>query len=301
MADEQDPGSEYDFAPREEPQVEPDAVPAVPASEEVAAVPPPRLSAERVCPHCGFEIFGKPRGGRCPDCAAPLDLAGTDLLQFSDGDWVKRLSNGALLFALAIVMDVAGAAVVLSGSWSLGDGAHILAAAIGAWGIWLATTKEDNFIAEPSPTATPARAASLTVLALWIVLSLVALTQYHGAIKFFTILVLLAYAAEAILFGFHLQKLANRIPNDSLAAQSLNLAWFMPGFCFVLMGVNFFDLAVGAALTLFFCAFPLIGGLLIMIIWSLSVLIRMGLELRTAAEAGESIAIKKAQRLAQKK
>jgi hypothetical protein len=300
MADERDPDAEYDFAPREEPEPAP-ASPA-PMREAPAAVKPERIAPERVCPHCGFEIFGKLRGGRCPECAAPLDFSGSTLLQFADGEWIRRLSNGTLLFAFGLVCNIAGVTVGSCGFWNLGDFIHLFAGAAIAYGIWLATIPEVGVSAERSPTAAPARSAAITIFALWILVSLVALTHSVGAIRFFTILLLLTYAAEAALIGLHLQKLAARIPSDGLAAQSLNLAWLMPVLCLVLIAVNSFrpqgSLRDDPLLVLIF---PLLGVPAIMMLWALSVVLRLGLELRNAAIAGEAIAVKKAHRLAQKK
>jgi hypothetical protein len=302
MADEQD--SAYDFAPREEPKADP-APPLptrTPARENKPAVRPERVAPEMVCPHCGLEIFKKPRSGRCPECAAPLDVAGTGLLQFADGEWLGQLSNGILLFALALLLDIGGIAFTLAGFPHSGDLVHLIAAATAAYGLFRATTPESGIAAEHSPTAAAARITAFTLLGLWVLLSLVAFTHSTGAMKFLTTLVLLTYAVEAPLFALHLQKLAARVPNDSLAAQSLNLAWLMPGVCLALLF---------AALVrpegslkddpLLMLVFPLLGVLLLMILWALSVLVRLGLELRNAIAAGESIAQRKAQRLAQKK
>ena len=111
MSETPEEGS-YDFAPEEEsgeiPLVEPEGGVA---EEEVsgasavapAARKPQQAVPDRICPHCGQNIFGKTRGGRCPQCAAPLEHAATDLLQFSSPAWLRTMAMGLMMVGAAIV------------------------------------------------------------------------------------------------------------------------------------------------------------------------------------------------------
>src|SRR5579862_3162432 len=92
--------STYDFAPGPEKQ------PEVPA--RAGPFPPIPSGAERICPHCGFRVVGKPRGNRCPECSAPLDLAAADLLQFAPAGWIREISWGPVLIALAMFVHIGG-------------------------------------------------------------------------------------------------------------------------------------------------------------------------------------------------
>ncbi len=302
MADETDSGSEYDFLPREEPERElPEPKLPKRPPEEPVAQRPARIEPERVCPHCGFEIFGKPRGGRCPDCAAPLDLTATDLLQFADGDWVRTLSNATLLLALGVLLDVGAVAIGRGGLPGVGALGHVAAAAVGGLGIWIATTEERGIGVTTSPTALPARMTSVALLGVWVVAMLMEWRDRGTAVKGLAIAALALYAIEGLLIAFHLQRLARRIPSNALGAQAVNVAWLLGGVCLVLIPAQAYDVGLAQTMYIFVCVFPLGGLALGVFVWAIVVLVRLGLDLRNAAAAGESIAIRKAQRLAQKK
>src|SRR5438045_3257435 len=117
--------SPYDFAEPEKPKPEPRIPPKKPQpvakkpapSAEIelkpadsAAVPTtprspiiPDEAPTRICPHCGFRMFGKLKA-RCPECAAPTDTVATDLLQFASTGWVNGLAFGILLLPAAIIL-----------------------------------------------------------------------------------------------------------------------------------------------------------------------------------------------------
>ena len=91
-------------APREKPKPEPESElelkPAAPSRMPVEAETP---AQERICPNCGFHVFGKTVKNRCPECTG--DLAATaELLQFSNPAWSRTLANGALLLIPAVLL-----------------------------------------------------------------------------------------------------------------------------------------------------------------------------------------------------
>src|SRR5579871_3656388 len=101
MSETPEKGS-YDFAPEEIPEEIPLVEPEGGAEVKPAPRKPEQAVPDRICPHCGFNIFGKTRGGRCPQCAAPLEHAATDLLQFSSPGWLRTMANGLMMVGAAI-------------------------------------------------------------------------------------------------------------------------------------------------------------------------------------------------------
>ena len=144
----------YDFAPEEtgeiplsEPGAVEEEIEEVSGESAVAPAASPRKPQQaipdRICPHCGFSIFGKTRGGRCPQCAAPLEHAATDLLQFSSPAWLRTMANGLLMAGAAVGAHVFAAAL----QWNqpvLGAVIHTGAAGLLLLGTLMATRMESD-------------------------------------------------------------------------------------------------------------------------------------------------------------
>ena len=109
-----------------------------------------------------------------------------------------------------------------------------------------------------------------------------------------TVLALACDGGFAIAFGLYTRALAQRVPDDGLATQSFNLSWMAGSVCVALMAIQALGLAAPEYLTSFLCSFPMIGGFLVVIAWSMVVVLRTSFELRAAAVAGESISAKRA-------
>ena len=73
---------------------------------------------------------------------APLDELTTGKLQFSDGGWLRELSNGALLIAVQIAGHVLGVVVTQMGRTVEGAVLQVAAASVGVVGVWMATRQE---------------------------------------------------------------------------------------------------------------------------------------------------------------
>ena len=256
---------------------------------------------ERNCPHCGFRIYGKPRQGRCPECAAPLDLTATDLLQFSSTGWVRGLTLGMFWLALG----VGGQAAAVFFAWGLspkiGDGIHLAAACATIIGTWIITQPEPGIGTAKTSFATSSRGLSLVVATLWGV-NLAAMIMHKPYFEHcFMYLTLLAMAAQAMYLGAHLRIVATRIPSDSLATQSFNMGWLFAIMCVFFIILQYFGIANVGYLQFFFCSFPMVGGLIAIILWAMVTLIRMGFEIWQCAVTASVIAEKKAARAAGQK
>ena len=300
MSETPDEGS-YDFAPEEMageiPLVEPEEE-AGEAEAAVQAAPrkPEQAVPDRICPHCGFSIFGKTRGGRCPQCAAPLEHAATDLLQFSSPGWLRTMATGLLMVGAAIGAHVFAAAL----RWNqpmVGAVIHVAAAWLLFLGALMATRMESDIGGKVMTGTAVARWAALGAAIVWVLVLLLALGGHRsgGMAKWLTILALACDGGFAISFGLYNRALAQRIPDDGLANQSLNFSWLAGLVCVALIVIQLFELTTTVHLMFFFCSFPMIGGFLVIFAWSIVVVLRTSFELRASAVAGESISAKRAQ------
>ncbi len=271
---------------------------AAPAANQPAPLEPPKPPVETTCRFCGFIMKGPPKP-RCPECAAPMDKSVADLIKFADSAWVRGLSTGLLLITVAIALH-AGGAGLRYGSIPAAGAAHVLAAAIFAAGTFMLTRARPDQ-PESNVGAKMARAGSIGVLILW--LPVMALTfkpigTYIVLRKTLLISTLLVQALCAVIIGYHAARLASNIPDDSLPAQSINSGWLVLVLCVFFTLVQVLDLSLAGYMTLFFCSFPLIAGLIVAAVWVIITAIRMALELKTSAVEGEAIQVRRAQRAA---
>jgi hypothetical protein len=295
MADTRNSGA-YEFAPDHEPEIplEERGEPAAPAKprKPLEAVP------DRICPHCGFNIFGKTRGGRCPQCAAPLEHAAQDLLQFSSPAWVRTMATGFIMLALAIATHMLAAALRFTSPPIIGALLHLAAASLLLISILTATRVESAIGGKALIGTTAARWLALAAAVLWLVLLLLILGIGHRTgevMKWLTVLALACHALIAIAFGLYTRALAQRIPDDDLANHSLNLSWLVALVCIALMAIQVLDLTTRVHLMFFFCSFPMIAGFVAILLWGMVTLLRTAIALRASAIAGEDIAAHRSQ------
>lgn len=254
----------------------------------------PEVVEERLCPHCGFRIVGRVKRARCPDCAAALDEVAVDLLQFSPAGWVRTMGGGAFLMAIGLVGFVIAVVFSWSGREPYDKWAYMAAPCVVLAAVWL-LTRADPEDKGASPTRIASRVMSLVAGASWIVP--IALNVHGKATLPWLYLSLVLSAGQALCVGLHMRTLAVRVPSDSLAAQALNLAGLVAFVCLFLIGLQATGAAERVNLRLgFFCAFPMIGGLLAVLGWAIVFCLMLGLQLFAAAAAGRDIAYRKAQR-----
>ncbi len=314
MADEDSP---YDFADEPPPQKRP-ALPEKPRppaaartaparAPDAAAAPaaPATAAVERTCPHCGFTFLGKPKA-RCPECAAALDSSAAELLQFADTGWVRSVALGVMLIVPAIITHIIGCALKWVHSSSAthakgmfhGTGAVLLLA-----GVFIATRKEPGSV-RGFGSRLSIRLLALFAAVIWGIFlfwAFDAMTLFPGAVKFLLDTVLLTQAVMAVMLGFYFRGLAMRIPDDSLASHTSLTGWCSALACLTMAGLYFLEMTQGFYPSFFMCSFPMVAGFLAIFIWTMITLLRLGLNMRAAAEAGESIARKRIERAAARK
>jgi hypothetical protein len=162
-----------------------------------------------------------------------------------------------------------------------------------ALGVWWATAGEPGVGIVRTPLAPVARLLAIVVAALWAV---VLLGPVMAKSQLLVIAILIATGVQASVVGLHLRSLAARIPNDSLANHLSNSAFLVSGVCLLMIILHLAQVASTAHLMFFFCAFPMIGGMGLVILWAALTLVRLGLELRQCAVAGQTIVTRQAMR-----
>ena len=277
--------SSYELAPQ---------APAPAPTRRVEPAPVVDRVTERKCPLCGFVIVGKTTRNRCPECAAPLDTAAASLLQFSAPGWVRSLSYGSLLLALAVLGQIAAVIATWARQQPLGGYLHAGAPAAALLGAWLATRCEPDTRTEALPARWLVRLFSLAVAAAWMVLAFVHLpTEARRPIMY---LALLLTSGQAISLGVYLNALAIRVPSDALAWQAFNLSWIIGIECVFIVALHFVRVADVEHLQYFFCAFPMIAGMVAVLVWAAAILVMFGVQFQAVATAGEDIAYRRTHR-----
>jgi hypothetical protein len=63
-----------------------------------------RIAEDLPCRACGYNLRGHARDALCPECSTPVSLsARSDLLRFSDPDWIERLAKGMRLILIGLI------------------------------------------------------------------------------------------------------------------------------------------------------------------------------------------------------
>ena len=145
-----------------------------------------------------------------------------------------------------------------------------------------------------------ARALAIAAALAWLLLGLIALKLFasHGMTKPLVLLALLAQGILSAQLGIYCNSLAARVPDDRLASHSLYVGWLMAAACGLLMVVQALDLTTIVHLMFFMCSFPMIAGILLILLWAVVTLLRLGLNLWISANAGETITTLRRQRTA---
>jgi uncharacterized membrane protein len=286
--------SSYEFAPREEPPRE---------AHQAPQLPIPDALPEKSCPHCGFRIVGRINRPRCPECSAPLDPAAADLLQFSNVGWTRSISWGPALVSAAVLLHVGGAVLAWIASTDTHDRLarvlNLAASLVALAGIWIVTRGEGGGAPQRrGALAMVARVAALGVCGLMVGVVMATFAKQAGFERAMMVGTLATMAVGTLCLCFFLSALAARIPNDSLAGQFQNLAWVLPGVLVVLIIARFVDVNLFLEY-LFFCGFPMVGGLVGLVGWGAITLLRLTLDLRNAATAAEDIVAHRVKRAQQ--
>ena len=224
----------------------------------------------------------------------------TDLFQFADVAWARRGALGLVLIVPGIAGHVFGAVLLWMDLPTAKGLAHAVAAVVLAVGVFLATRKEPGPAAKTSSLALWARVCALASMMVWLILGLIAmkLLVTHGMVKPLVLLVLVIQTALAVLLSYVVSGMALRIPNDTLSSHAIYTGWATAAVCATLLVIQELDLITSVHLMFFTCSFPMIGGFMVILCWAMITLLRMGLDMRAAAQAGAAITSRRQQRLA---
>jgi hypothetical protein len=281
--------SAYEFAPQDQsPQT-----PAPAPSPEQFPKAPAQPVAERLCPHCGFRVFGKMAKNRCPDCAGDL-TASDDLFQFSSPAWTRSIATGLCLLIPPLLLHcVAMTNVWLTDDKLPGAACHFVAALVAVIGAWMATTGEHRSNIPPLSTRWPVRMLALCSLAVSIAFLLSTAQKNPVPVMILAVINLISLAAFGLSIGLHIHALAMRMPNDSLAWWSQNLSWLIPLTALAQIPFNVLPRAKAEFLMLFMCNIPMAAGFTAVALAGAWTLLRAGLEMRTCATTAENIVIRR--------
>jgi hypothetical protein len=205
---------------------------------------------------------------RCPECGVPVDVSvNGDLLRFSDPKYVAKLHQGIRLMLWAILVDVLEIAAVfivgLGGIMSSrvsSTGAQLLAwgaLVLNFIGAWLLTTPDPSGVAEDRyGTSRKVVRFALFASLLNNAVSVVDQVPFPPTVNA-TFRMVTALCALAVIVGLfaqlqYLEKLALRLPDQSLSNRARDIKW---GFsitltAIVLFGILFIILGRGSAMIL---------------------------------------------------
>lgn len=191
------------------------------------------------CRRCGYNLRGLRQDGRCPECGTPIGLSVQgDLLRFADPDWVEKMARGIRLMLwgilIAFVVGIIGGIITATGKFPTlsKELIQIVGGLVGVYGAWLLTAPDPSRVGEDR-YLTARRvvrfglivglfggvAAGLIKQVPQIDIFLRSLTV-GGAI----ILGLIGVAGEFAKY-LYIQKIAERIPNPTLAGRARFLRW----------------------------------------------------------------------------
>jgi hypothetical protein len=292
MADEQEPDSAYEFAPREP---EPEATRA-PEAGEVREAPAAPV-AERLCPHCGFQVFGKMAKNRCPECSGDLS-ASNDLFQFSSPAFTRSVATGLFLLVPALLLHcVAMTLTWMSDEKLPGAGCHFVAALVGMIGAWMAGNEDRRNNVSAMPTRWVMRLLAVCSFGLAVMFVLAIAARHPGPVMMLAVLNLVGLAAFGVSVGLHVRALGARMPNDSLIGWAQNLSWLVPVVALFQILFNVTGRAKAEFLMLFMCAIPMAGGFVAVALGAAWTLLRAGMEMRVCAVTAEAIVARRMKRL----
>jgi hypothetical protein len=284
------PDDSYDLVP-----------PEAPKSQEKAAPPKAvrtELGQERTCHYCGFSFHGPPKA-RCPDCAAPMDSGTTDQLKFSDPAWVRRVAMGLVL----MIPGIAGHIVAAFFRWSITNDErrttiHLFSAAFLVVAVFVSTWKEPG--TKRGMLTLWARIMVLAALGFWIGLFMVFRREDFNMqiVRALICPALICHVALAAMMGIYCGELAMRIPDDGLSWHAIHGGWVVAAANGLLLVLHFLQLTTPVHFMFFTCSFPMIGGLLVIFFWAMVTLLRLALNLRLCAKAGDEIVALRTQRMA---
>ena len=194
------------------------------------------IVVDHECKKCGYNLRGLREDGRCPECGTPIGLSTTgDLLRFADPEWVEKVARGLKIILWMILVGLIAGILGAVASATIGEEAGTIltfvAQLISFYGVWLMTEPDPSGIGEdPNITARKVIRITLVVgfLSFPLQLALGALDLPEAGFVLLTIAMLLVslvgLVGEFAKFIYY-ERLAKRIPDDSLAGRARFLKW----------------------------------------------------------------------------
>lgn len=206
------------------------------------------LDFDIACVRCGYNLRGALPTGTCPECGEPVDnTLRPDLLHMADTAWLGKLRKGSQWLVTAIIMNLAlipiamvvGFASVASNPSAASAGSLPLGAMIFITVLGLVVTATYGVAAwnlsEPEPNKIETRISCL--LMRWLILPSMVVGAFTEFLNYsdqdtllYTAVGIDFVTSIAMLVGFlaglwYLRTLAERIPEPSLAKQTLTVYW----------------------------------------------------------------------------
>lgn len=194
------------------------------------------IIVDHECKKCGYNLRGLREDGRCPECGTPIGLSTTgDLLRFADPEWVEKVARGLKIILWMILVGL------IAGILSAGLGAAIgeeagtvlmfLVQLISFYGVWLMTEPDPSGIGE-DPNINARKLIRITLVVgllnspLQFALSALDLPT-TGVVLLGLIMLLVGLVGLVGEFAkfIYYERLANRIPEASLAGRARFLKW----------------------------------------------------------------------------
>ena len=262
------------------------------------------------CVRCSYNLRSTLSTGSCPECGEPVDTSlRPDLLHMANPAWLGKLRKGmnwlitAIIINLAfipIIFIIAIAAAASAGPSGTGDlplAAMIVLGAIGTVmaiiyivAAWFITEPESDLISS-YPSRSVARFTILPGMGLSVVSQFFNASNQAAALTVGSVIDLASSAMLAIGFLaclWYLRRLANRIPEPSLAKQTMivfwgNIAWIGAMFLVVLGMIVFAivmasstspNAAAGAVGVMGLLMCPLLIAMLVFGIWWIVLMFR---------------------------
>lgn len=197
------------------------------------------ISLDLHCRLCGYNLRGLQSDGRCPECGTPVGRSTYgDLLRYSDPNWLAKLGRGANLVLWGILIAILSG--IGGGIIGAASGAHPIGSLIGfaggiiTWiGTWLLTEPDPSTIGEDvyGLARRIVRITLFVAVASQMLAVLLEVAVLPPPVVLLLTLAIMAAQLVGVVGMFYqlvyLEKLADRVPDESLARRSRGLRRFL--------------------------------------------------------------------------
>lgn len=190
------------------------------------------VDGDVACAHCGYNLRGLTKDGKCPECFESVaDSLRGDLLKYADAVWLERLRFGAALklwnIGAGILLGVVSMVFLGPVPLILTEWLAAIAPAFGVWASFVITSQEPRISLEENPLTWRKTIRACAVAGLIGNL----LPRLAGGTAFGQVLIVpatvLSLAVVISLFGelLYFRRFALRIPDLRLARSTRIVQW----------------------------------------------------------------------------